>query len=39
MIKPELRIALEEAYKTIVSGVENIEERQFFAPIGEKSCT
>lgn len=36
MTKPELKKALEECYKTIVSDVENIEEGQFLAPIGEK---
>lgn len=36
MTKQELKTALEECYKTIVSDVENIEEGHFFAPIGEK---
>lgn len=36
MTKQELKKALEECYKTIVSDVENIEESQFFALIGEK---
>ncbi|MFY7909901.1 MAG: hypothetical protein ACOVO2_10135, partial [Emticicia sp.] len=36
MTKEELKKALEECYKVIVSDVENIEEGQFFAPIGEK---
>ena len=36
MIKQEIKKALEECYKTIVLDVQNIEESQFFAPIGEK---
>lgn len=36
MTKEELKKALEECYQIIVSDVENIEESQFFAPIGEK---
>lgn len=36
MIKQELKKALEECYKNIVSDVESLEESQFFAPIGEK---
>lgn len=36
MTKQELKSALEECYKTIISDVENIGDTQFFAPIGEK---
>ena len=36
MTKQELKKAMEECYKTIVLDVQNIEESQFFAPIGEK---
>ena len=36
MTKQKLKIALEDSFKSIASDVENIEEMQFFAPIGEK---
>ncbi len=36
MTKQELKIALEDSFKSIASDVENIEETHFFAPIGEK---
>ncbi len=36
MTKSELKTALEECYKIIVSDVENMSETQFFTPIGEK---
>jgi DinB superfamily len=36
MTKQELKIALEDSFKSIVSDAENIEELRFFAPIREK---
>ena len=36
MTKQKLKITLEDSFKSIASDVENIEETQFFAPIGEK---
>ena len=36
MTKQELKIALEESFKSIAKDAENIEETRFFAQIGEK---
>ena len=36
MTKQELKITLEDSFKSIASNVENLGEAQFFAPIGEK---